>query len=172
MLRYVEDLFAKGCGCLRTRIHGDFHLGQVLVSAGDVVIIDFEGEPTKPLAERRAKSSPMRDVAGMIRSFDYAAAITERDRKLASGASGEARAFELLRDFRRLAEDAFLEGYVEGRGEPLTANEKCLIDAFTIEKAAYEIAYEIANRPDWVDVPLRGLASPLERIPAKEPAYG
>jgi maltose alpha-D-glucosyltransferase/alpha-amylase len=172
LLRYVEDLFAKGCGCLRTRIHGDFHLGQVLVSAGDVVIIDFEGEPTKPLAERRAKSSPMRDVAGMIRSFDYAAAITERDRKLASGASGEARAFELLRDFRRLAEDAFLEGYVEGRGEPLTANEKCLIDAFTIEKAAYEIAYEIANRPDWVDIPLRGLDSLLERIPAKEPACG
>jgi maltose alpha-D-glucosyltransferase/alpha-amylase len=114
----------------------------------------------------------MRDVAGMIRSFDYAAAITERDRKLASGASGEARAFELLRDFRRLAEDAFLEGYVEGRGEPLTANEKCLIDAFTIEKAAYEIAYEIANRPDWVDIPLRGLDSLLERIPAKEPACG
>jgi maltose alpha-D-glucosyltransferase/alpha-amylase len=79
---------------------------------------------------------------------------------------------ELLRDFRRLAEDAFLEGYVEGRGEPLTANEKCLIDAFTIEKAAYEIAYEIANRPDWVDVPLRGLAFPLEHIPAKEPAHG
>jgi len=172
LLRYVEDLFAKGCGCLRTRIHGDLHLGQVLVSAGDVVIIDFEGEPTKPLAERRAKSSPMRDVAGMIRSFDYAAAITERDRMLASGAPGEAHALELLRDFRRLAEDAFLEGYVEGRGEPLTANEKCLIDAFTIEKAAYEIAYEIANRPDWVDVPLRGLASPLERIPAKEPAHG
>jgi maltose alpha-D-glucosyltransferase/alpha-amylase len=167
LLRYVEDLFAKGHGCLSSRIHGDFHLGQVLVSAGDVVIIDFEGEPTKPLAERRAKSSPMRDVAGMIRSFDYAAAITERDRKLASGAPGEARALELLRDFRRLVEGAFLEGYVEGRGEPLTANEKCLIDAFAIEKAAYEIAYEIANRPDWVDVPLRGLASPLERIPAK-----
>jgi maltose alpha-D-glucosyltransferase/alpha-amylase len=174
ILGHVGKLFAKCRGATRTRIHGDLHLGQILVAGADVVIIDFEGEPTKPLDERRAKLSPMRDVAGMIRSFDYAASITERERKLASGTPGDVRATTLLRDFRTLAEAAFLEGYAEGRGSPLSPTEQLLIDAFAIEKAAYEITYEIANRPDWVGVPVRGLVSRLDKIPAKsaEPAYG
>jgi maltose alpha-D-glucosyltransferase/alpha-amylase len=174
ILGHVEKLFSKCRSATRTRIHGDLHLGQVLVAGSDVVIIDFEGEPTKPLADRRAKLSPMRDVAGMIRSFDYAASITERERKLATGTPGDARATALLNDFRKLAETAFLEGYVAGRGSPLSAGEQLLIDAFAIEKAAYEISYEIANRPDWIGVPVRGLVSRLENIPAKstEPAYG
>jgi maltose alpha-D-glucosyltransferase/alpha-amylase len=168
----VLDMLAKlleaGLGSLRTRIHGDLHLGQVLVCGSDVSIIDFEGEPLRPLKERRAKRSPMRDVAGMVRSFDYAAGIIERERKLAPGAPGQARAAELLAEFRRLAETHFREAYGEGRGRPLDGAESQVIQAFAIEKAAYEIVYETNNRPDWVDIPLRGLANLLQRGP--EPA--
>jgi len=174
ILHHLERRIGEGRATLRTRIHGDFHLGQVLVAGGDVIIIDFEGEPTKPLPERRAKLSPMRDIAGMIRSFDYAASVAERERNLAPGSPGAQRATQLLNDFRRIAEASFLDGYAEGRGHPLTPAERGLIDAFAIEKAAYEICYEIANRPDWIDVPLNGLASHLATIPARssEPAYG
>jgi maltose alpha-D-glucosyltransferase/alpha-amylase len=139
------------------------HLGQVLVCGNDVSIIDFEGEPIKPLEERRAKRSPMRDVAGMARSFDYAAAIIERDRKLAAGAPGQARAAELLRAFRATAEERFLDAYGAGRGRALDERERRIIEAFAIDKAAYEIVYESANRPDWIDIPLRGLAERIAR---------
>jgi maltose alpha-D-glucosyltransferase/alpha-amylase len=165
ILGRLATLLANGLGSTRMRIHGDLHLGQVLVCGGDVVIIDFEGEPIKPLATRRAKLSPMRDVAGMVRSFDYAAGIIERERKLAAGAPGHARASELLEEFRRLAESKFLDAYGEGRGRPLDGGERQIIEGFTIEKAAYEIVYETANRPDWVDIPLRGLARCLQREP-------
>jgi maltose alpha-D-glucosyltransferase/alpha-amylase len=165
VLEMLARLLESGLGSLRTRIHGDLHLGQVLVCGSDVAIIDFEGEPLRPLKERRAKRSPMRDVAGMVRSFDYAAGIIERERKLAPGAPGEARASKLLADFRRLAENKFLEAYGEGRGRALDEAERNVVRAFAIEKAAYEIVYETNNRPDWVDIPLRGLANLLGRAP-------
>ncbi len=169
LLREVKALLSDGRGLLRTRIHGDFHLGQVLVTAGDVIIIDFEGEPMKPLSERRAKLSPLRDVAGMIRSFDYAAGIVEREEQLAESGPGHVRAHALLADFRRCAQQWFLSGYAEGRGRPLSDKERRLIKAFAIEKAAYEIAYEAANRPDWIDIPLRGFAALIERVvPGRE----
>jgi maltose alpha-D-glucosyltransferase / alpha-amylase len=158
MLHELRALLVDNRGTPRTRIHGDFHLGQVLVVGSDVIIIDFEGEPLKPLSERRAKLSPMRDVAGMIRSFDYAAGIVEREGQLAAAGRGHLRAASLLREFRQVAEAAFLAGYAEGRAAPLTEKERHLIRAFAIEKAAYEIVYEAANRPDWIDIPLRGLA--------------
>jgi maltose alpha-D-glucosyltransferase/alpha-amylase len=169
LLRELKSLFAGAKGAPCTRIHGDYHLGQVLVTAGDVIIIDFEGEPTKPLSDRRSKMSPMRDVAGMIRSFDYAAGMVEREGRLAAGGPGHARAHVLLDRFREVAQDAFLIGYEEGRGHSLTGKERQLITAFAIEKAAYEIAYEAANRPDWIDIPLRGFAALLDRVvPARE----
>ena len=161
----LAKLLEAGLGSQRTRIHGDLHLGQVLVCGSDVCIVDFEGEPLRPLKERRAKRSPMRDVAGMIRSFDYAAGVIERERKLAPGAPGEARAADLLAAFRKQAEAAFLDAYGQGRGRALDDAELDVVRAFAIEKAAYEIVYETNNRPDWVDIPLRGLANLLQRAP-------
>jgi maltose alpha-D-glucosyltransferase/alpha-amylase len=111
----------------------------------------------------------MRDVAGMVRSFDYAAAVIARERKLAAGAPGQARAADLLREFRTLAEKRFLDAYGHGRGQALDERERRVIEAFAILKAAYEIVYESANRPDWVDIPLRGLA---ERIAHAEEVFG
>jgi maltose alpha-D-glucosyltransferase/alpha-amylase len=172
ILRRLGKLFEGNEGTLRTRIHGDFHLGQVLVSGSDVIIIDFEGEPVKSLSERRAKLSPLRDVAGMIRSFDYAAGIVEREEQFASSGQAHTRARSLLSTFRETATSAFLAGYAEGRGQPLSKGEERLITAFAIEKAAYEIVYEAANRPDWIGIPLRGLATLSEHaIPVRDVEY-
>jgi maltose alpha-D-glucosyltransferase/alpha-amylase len=150
-------------GATLTRIHGDMHLGQILVVNGDVAVIDFEGEPAKPVEIRRGKDHPLRDVAGMVRSFDYAAAVVKR-RSLASHAhlaDEKVRAF--LESFVERATESFLIGYREaiasgGEQAPVAFNPE-LLDLFLIEKAAYEVVYEAANRPTWIDVPLHGLAS-------------
>jgi maltose alpha-D-glucosyltransferase/alpha-amylase len=157
ILGLAADLAAHAEGSIRTRVHGDLHLGQVLVAGGDVKIIDFEGEPLKPIAERRAKSCPMRDVAGVIRSFDYAAAAVGRDLRLAGGGGALGRANDLLAAFRETARQGLLSGYAEGRGRPIDSQAERLLDLFTLEKVAYEIAYESANRPAWIDVPISGL---------------
>ena len=162
LARRLDTLSADAAGSLQTRIHGDLHLGQVLVAAADVQIIDFEGEPKKPLAQRRAKASPLRDLAGLVRSFDYAAAQVARSRTNA-GAEGEARAADLLQRFRLEAQSALLAGYAEGIGSGLPIDTG-LLDMFAIEKAAYEIGYEVANRPDWLAVPIRGLAALAQRV--------
>ncbi|MBV8977669.1 MAG: maltose alpha-D-glucosyltransferase [Alphaproteobacteria bacterium] len=149
-------LIGEGSGLPLTRIHGDLHLGQILVAGGDAIIIDFEGEPAKPLAERRAKNSPLRDVAGMLRSFDYVGAVVERGERLANASRGAERAQSLLREFGTIARAAFLEAYAEGRGRKLDEREHKFITLFALEKAAYEIVYECNNRPDWIDVPAGG----------------
>jgi maltose alpha-D-glucosyltransferase/alpha-amylase len=123
----------------------------VLVTGNDVMIIDFEGEPTRPMAERRTKDLQARDVAGLVRSFDYAAAMAERTRP-AGGETWEARASEGVAMFRSRALESFLSGYF-GEAEP-----DPLLDLFVLEKAAYEVSYEAANRPDWIGVPAAGLA--------------
>jgi maltose alpha-D-glucosyltransferase/alpha-amylase len=152
-------------GALRTRIHGDFHLGQVLVASADVQIIDFEGEPKKSLAQRRAKASPLRDIAGLIRSFDYVAAQVGRTVTLSeSAAEGGARAEELLQRFRAETQTCMLQGYGEGAPQELLPVDMNLLDLFILEKAAYEVGYEAANRPEWLVVPLRGLARTVRRI--------
>jgi maltose alpha-D-glucosyltransferase/alpha-amylase len=140
-------------GEARTRIHGDLHLGQMLVTGGDVMLIDFEGEPAKPLDERRAKDLPARDVAGVLRSFDYAAAVALAQRP-ASADTEEARTDERYAEFRTRAARTFLAGYT---GEE-TPEVDALTGLYLIEKAAYEIGYEAANRPDWLGVPVAGLA--------------
>ena len=151
--KHVAEAAAGTEGILKTRIHGDLHLGQVLVTGDDVMIIDFEGEPARPLAERRSKDVPLRDVAGILRSFDYAAAVAQRSRP-AGAESWEERAQELARHFRDRAPAAFLEGYSREAGEAPGAS----LDLFLLEKAAYEVGYEAANRPEWIGVPVAGLA--------------
>jgi maltose alpha-D-glucosyltransferase/alpha-amylase len=174
LLCEIDRLAAAAPGTLMTRIHGDFHLGQVLVAHGDAYLIDFEGEPARPLAERRAKASPMRDVAGAVRSFDYAAATAATGRAPSSPRASERR-LAILERFRTAAVDAFLHAYRETHAAAPRrwipeAAEQDLLDLFLVQKAAYEISYEAANRVAWLPIPLRGLAALAQRLTAKEPA--
>ncbi|MDB5416543.1 MAG: treZ [Rubritepida sp.] len=150
-------------GFARTRHHGDYHLGQVLVTDGDAVIVDFEGEPLRPLAERRAKQAVLRDVAGMLRSLGYAAAAAAR-------ALPDRAAASRLADWEADASQAFVDAYWEAApdmpGVPAArADAERLLHFFMLEKALYEVAYELANRPDWLAIPLRGLLALLGRVP-------
>jgi maltose alpha-D-glucosyltransferase/alpha-amylase len=164
----ASRLAQQGQGALNTRVHGDFHLGQVLVVQGDAYIIDFEGEPARTMEQRRAKSCPLRDVAGLLRSFDYAAAAAAPGRVAASETATERRQ-AILQQFRERASASFLEAYAavlaaaEPRWVPPEA-EPSLLDLFLLEKAAYEIKYEAANRPTWIGIPLGGLYRIAERL--------
>ncbi|MGE5270584.1 MAG: maltose alpha-D-glucosyltransferase [Thiohalocapsa sp.] len=153
---------------LKTRYHGDLHLGQVLAVQNDFYIIDFEGEPARPLASRRLKSSPLRDVAGMIRSFEYAATTAVRQLGETRPAALQ-RMAELADAWRQRAVDGLRAAYrKEMRGcLAFPANKlqaKALIDFFTLEKAIYEVNYELANRPDWVAIPLNGILRILAKV--------
>ena len=164
----VRALGESGTGMLMTRIHGDFHLGQVLVASGDAHIIDFEGEPATPITERRAKTSPLRDVAGLLRSIDYVGATLIDRRAIRAVPVDEAQRDQLIDRFRARASTAFLRAYWEASGSSSGAAARALLDLFLIEKAAYEITYEVANRPTWIGVPLAGMARLVARITEKE----
>jgi maltose alpha-D-glucosyltransferase/alpha-amylase len=153
---------------LKTRIHGDFHLGQVLVASGDAHIIDFEGEPTASISERRAKTSPLRDVAGLLRSIDYAGATLIDRKEVRTAPLDEQQRDQLISQFRQRASRAFLDAYWDATSARSGPAARALLDLFLIEKAAYEIAYEIANRPTWIGVPIAGLARLAARILDKE----
>jgi trehalose synthase-fused probable maltokinase len=161
LLAHAESLRAT-VSAAKTRTHGDYHLGQVLETGGDFVIIDFEGEPLRSLATRREKRSPFRDVAGMLRSFDYAA-------HAALDAQGENRA-ALSQEAERWSAEAQLEflgawlAATEGATFRATTRmeEDRLLEAFLLEKALYEVVYEINNRPTWLPIPLRGVLRLLE----------
>ncbi|MGG7576892.1 maltose alpha-D-glucosyltransferase [Rhizobium sp. Nf11,1] len=155
-------------GALMTRTHGDFHLGQILVSEGDAVIIDFEGEPAKNLAERRAKTVPLRDVAGLLRSLSYLVATAQLDNDAVTEHENEVRRDAIAR-FGRNAEEAFLDAYWQAvsvsRALAMpTEQRRRILDAFLLEKAAYEIAYEARIRPKWLPIPLAGLAEIVSRL--------
>src|SRR6202035_5908916 len=109
----VRNLSKSGAGALKTRVHGDFHLGQVLVASGDVYIIDFEGEPATSITERRAKTSPLRDVAGLLRSIDYAGATLIDRKGVGAAPVDEAQRDQLISQFRQRASRAFLRAYWE-----------------------------------------------------------
>jgi maltose alpha-D-glucosyltransferase/alpha-amylase len=175
LVKQVEAMAKALTGAPMIRVHGDFHLGQVLVAQTDAYLIDFEGEPIQSLQARRQVNTPYKDVAGMLRSFDYAAASIARgdplggaptdanagpaDSAAAPGAPVELRDTLLARFGSRSAE-AFLQGYQEAASTAIAlpgAQEDPLLKLAVLEKAAYEVSYEAAHRPDWISIPLCAL---------------
>ncbi|WP_018042177.1 maltose alpha-D-glucosyltransferase [Methylobacterium sp. 88A] len=163
----IEDMTARApVGATKTRIHGDFHLGQVLASESDLIIIDFEGEPARPADERRAKSTPLRDVAGMLRSFAYGAETVTRE--IASRfADSEGRARSASIAWRGMIDAAFLDAYRAVASTSRAAvtdpeTETRLLSLSLLAKALYEVDYEANNRPDWIEIPARGVLTILD----------
>jgi maltose alpha-D-glucosyltransferase/alpha-amylase len=156
-------------GAMRARVHGDYHLGQVLCTGSDFVIIDFEGEPARPLSERRGKQPPLQDVAGMLRSFQYAAFAPV----LAPSAAGSISPSRFRCGITRWAEawsrtaaNRFLSQYYETSGAasylPPDSHERAkLLQIYVLGKAIYELSYELNNRPSWVGIPLEGISALL-----------
>ncbi|HVZ83428.1 MAG TPA: maltose alpha-D-glucosyltransferase [Terracidiphilus sp.] len=155
----AESVASQPPGGQRIRIHGDYHLGQTLRTADDFVLLDFEGEPARTLEERRRKQSPLKDVAGMVRSFSYAAFAARND---IEGPKDALSAW--VAQWQRASEGAFLAAYwstIAERPELLPAREtaRALLDAYLLEKALYELVYELNNRPAWLGIPLSGILS-------------
>lgn len=161
LVEQFADALATPPTCTKQRIHGDYHLGQVLCQCGDFVLLDFEGEPARPLTERRQKDSPLRDVAGMLRSFGYAAY---------SGLFNHPQLSESLPDkgeslacrWQEVTANEYLNGYfVTALGAsfvpPDSARCRMLLNFFVFEKALYEVLYELNNRPAWLRIPLAGI---------------
>ena len=166
----IDGLLAEPIGGVRIRHHGDYHLGQVLWTGRDVMIIDFEGEPARPLSERRIKRSALRDVAGMLRSFDYAAETALRSPGAAAIAEHlPDRVEPWARRWANEASAAFLASYLETARSGATSvlppsddGTERLLGALLLEKAAYELLYELDHRPEWLVTPARGLAQLLD----------
>lgn len=155
-----DALTGRPIAATRSRIHGDYHLGQVLYTGSDFMIIDFEGEPARTLSERQMKRSPLQDVAGMLRSFHYAAYAAY------FGQSPDGAPPPYLEPWTRFwhlwVSVAYLQAYLETAGNAAflpaaTEDLKLLLDVFLVEKAVYELGYELNNRPDWVSIPLQGI---------------
>jgi len=164
VLKRFQSVLDRKMTGLRIRCHGDYHLGQVLYTGKDFVIIDFEGEPARPLSERRIKRCALRDVAGMLRSFHYAAYSALLNQET----SGTVRpgGISALEPWARLwylwVSAAFLKAYLARAAQvPFLPQEReelqVMLDAFVLEKAIYELGYELNNRPDWVRIPLQGI---------------
>jgi trehalose synthase-fused probable maltokinase len=154
---------------VRTRIHGDYHLGQVLYTGSDFVIIDFEGEPARPMSERRRKLSPLQDVAGMLRSFHYAAFSAEPTTAAVADVNSEnaRQRSSAAEAWRAWVTARFLRAYLKEAGNaPFIPNSEDelqnLLRIHLLEKALYELNYELNNRPDWVRIPLAGVVNLLK----------
>ena len=173
ILDRFRDFFELETSALRIRCHGDYHLGQVLYTGQDFVISDFEGEPARPLSERRMKHTPLMDLAGMLRSFHYApyAALSRQQSKvLAEGDGGRLDLW--VRFWSGWISVVFLKAYlaIVGRASfwPGSQEElQVLLDAHLLEKAVYEIRYELNNRPGWVKIPIRAVLEILETTTRK-----
>ena len=163
ILSFIDACKAPARRTLKTRHHGDYHLGQVLLSNNDFLIIDFEGEPSRPLAEARRKHTPLRDVAGMLRSFSYARASTEMREKTEPGADKLGPALEAWEAETRAA---FLKAYgaaSAGSGIYESFDDaRGLMQLAEMEKVLYELRYELNNRPAWIHIPMQGLTALLE----------
>jgi maltose alpha-D-glucosyltransferase/alpha-amylase len=159
----MKSIYKHKLDILKIRIHGDYHLGQILFTGKDVVILDFEGEPARSYSERRLKFSALRDVAGMIRSFHYAAygslfleGVTRPEDIADLVPYSEMWSHYMSGFFMR----AYLD-YAKGSGLiPENKDDiKLMLDVFLLSKAFYELNYELNNRPDWVMIPLKGILS-------------
>src|SRR5262249_198831 len=163
----IRSLIPESAKFVKTRLHGDLHLGQVLLCKDDFSIIDFEGEPSRPLQERRVKHCILKDVAGMLRSFDYAAAAAVGGQLELRTQDPEALT-RAAREWQRSAEESFLGGYREAIGDcpsyPGPEAALKLTQLFLLDKALYEIGYEAAHRPNWIGIPLGGLARVLGAV--------
>jgi maltose alpha-D-glucosyltransferase/alpha-amylase len=161
----VADFPLEGQSGIKTRFHGDYHLGQVLVSRNDFLIIDFEGEPARSFEERRQRSSALRDVAGMVRSFNYARWSALR--RVAQSADEIVKLEPAAREWEAETRDAFLGAYLarmsHGGAAQSAESATRLLALFEFEKAMYELRYELDNRLDWVQVPLQGILALIDR---------
>jgi maltose alpha-D-glucosyltransferase / alpha-amylase len=166
IVRTFERLKSVKIDSMRCRVHGDYHLGQVLYTGKDFVIIDYEGEPARALGERRLKRSPLRDVAGMIRSFDYVATSA----LLRAGQAKQYAQYPKISESAHLwylaVASTFLRAYLQVlRGTQLIPSQdqvvEVMLDAYLLEKALYEFGYELNSRPDWIGIPLRGIMETL-----------
>jgi maltose alpha-D-glucosyltransferase/alpha-amylase len=169
ILRCYRSLQERKLTAMRIRIHGDYHLGQVLYTGQDFVIIDFEGEPARTMQERRIKVSALRDVAGMVRSFHYAAYSRLFDSQLrpAGQPTGAATLETWARCWYLWVSAAFLRGYLKASGNalflPRSRQELAfLLNTYLLDKAIYELGYELNNRPTWVRLPVKGVQQALQ----------
>jgi maltose alpha-D-glucosyltransferase / alpha-amylase len=178
LLECEQDLLARFRWLLqrtvtatRIRCHGDLNLEQILLRGDDLVIIDFEGEPRRPLGERRLKASPLLDVAGMLRSFDYAAryalAVHVDDAAPATGDPGRGPLEQRARSWYWWVSATFLREYLRAAEDgqsllPQGEELPLLLDALLLEKAVYELGYELGDRPEWIEIPLRGILELLK----------
>lgn len=166
IIERIKRIFEKKISSMKIRIHGDYHLGQVLFTGKDFVMIDFEGEPARPLSERRIKRSPLRDIAGMIRSFHYAT-YSGFTRNPSVRVEDKEFLAPWMNSWFQFVTGIFLKSYLNTVGEsnflPKKKNDfTILYEAFLIEKAVYELGYEINNRPEWVKIPIEGIKYILE----------
>ncbi|GAC1371378.1 MAG: hypothetical protein NVSMB32_15550 [Actinomycetota bacterium] len=168
ILRQLQRVLEPRIMATRIRIHGDYHLGQVLYTGKDFVVIDFEGEPARPLSERRIKRSPLQDVAGMLRSLHYAAYSALYGRLGGIAADQDPSVLEhWVRFWYLWAAGSFLGTYLSvAQGANFipssAADTKSLLDAFLLGKAVYELGYEANNRPEWIKIPIQGILHLLE----------
>ena len=165
---FTQGFLTRPFGSLRTRVHGDYHLGQVLYTGTDYIIIDFEGEPESSIAERKIKHSPLKDVAGMIRSYHYAVSAGLFNAPEAQQADPE-RLLLAADRWYRLMRDTYLESYLTtfGPEHPLFKNNteiNFLLLIYLLEKAVYELGYELSYRPTWVKIPLRGIVDVIREV--------
>jgi trehalose synthase-fused probable maltokinase len=164
VFEHYRALLDQPLTALRTRIHGDYHLGQVLATGADFMIIDFEGEPARPLSQRRRKGAPLQDVAGMLRSFHYApyAVLFGQAPGVAFHEHEIAALEDWARVWHRWVNVAFLRAYLTAAGKApfvpaAPAELEGLLEAFLLDKAIYELNYELNNRPAWVRIPVEGI---------------
>jgi maltose alpha-D-glucosyltransferase / alpha-amylase len=171
ILSIFKRIYSHKIDVVKIRIHGDYHLGQVLNTGKDFVITDFEGEPARSFSERRLKRSPLRDAAGMIRSFHYAAYgslfLDNQIRK-----EDYPRLMPFVEQWYHYMSQFFMSAYLDTvKGSPFIPKDKSDLDilmtTFILEKAVYELNYELNNRPDWVIIPLKGIKDVIEGSKAK-----